>query len=84
MTKKNEYEAVIGLEVHAQLTTNTKAYSSDENIYGATPNTKTSAITLGHPGTLPKANEKVIECAVKLGLAEGAKIRQRNEYARKN
>ena len=62
----------------------TKAYSSDENIYGATPNTKTSAITLGHPGTLPISNKKVIECAVKLGLAVGANIRQRNEYARKN
>lgn len=84
MSVKNEYEAVIGLEVHAQLLTKTKAYSSDENIYGATPNTKTSAITLGHPGTLPISNKKVIECAVKLGLAVGANIRQRNEYARKN
>ena len=84
MTTKNQYEAVIGLEVHAQLTTNTKAYSSDENIYGATPNTKTSAITLGHPGTLPRANKKVVEYAVKLGLAVNAKIRNLNEYARKN
>ena len=80
----DKYEAVIGLEVHAQLLTKTKAYSSDENIYGATPNTKTSVITLGHPGTLPKANKKVIEYAVKLGIAVGAKIRERNEYARKN
>lgn len=84
MSNKYKYEAVIGLEVHAQLLTKTKAYSSDENIYGATPNTKTSAITLGHPGTLPKANKKVIEYAVKLGLAVDAKIRERNEYARKN
>ncbi|MEE2700129.1 MAG: Asp-tRNA(Asn)/Glu-tRNA(Gln) amidotransferase subunit GatB [Bacteroidota bacterium] len=84
MNTENQYEAVIGLEVHAQLLTKTKAYSSDENIYGATPNTKTSVITLGHPGTLPKANEKVIEFAIKLGLAVGAKIRERNEYARKN
>ena len=80
----NKYEAVIGLEVHAQLLTKTKAYSSDENIYGATPNTKTSVITLGHPGTLPRANKKVIEYAVKLGIAVGSKIRERNEYARKN
>ena len=78
------YEAVIGLEVHAQLLTKTKAYSSDENVYGATPNIKTSVITLGHPGTLPKANKKVIEYAVRLGLAVGSKIRERNEYARKN
>ncbi|MEC8853045.1 MAG: Asp-tRNA(Asn)/Glu-tRNA(Gln) amidotransferase GatCAB subunit B, partial [Bacteroidota bacterium] len=84
MSIKNKYEAVIGLEVHAQLLTKTKAYSSDENVYGAIPNTKTSVVTLGHPGTLPKANKKVIEYAVKLGLAVDAEIRERNEYARKN
>ena len=80
----DKYEAVIGLEVHAQLLTNTKAYSSDENVFGATPNTKTSAISLGHPGTLPRSNSKVIEYAVRLGIAVGSKIRERNEYARKN
>ncbi len=79
-----KYKAIIGLEVHAQLLTKTKAYSSDENIYGAIPNTKTSAISLGHPGTLPVSNTKVIEYAVKLGIAVGSKIRKRNEYARKN
>ena len=84
MRENNKYEAIIGLEVHAQLLTKTKAYSSDENVYGAKPNTKTSVITLGHPGTLPKTNKKVIECAVKLGIAVDAKIRYRNEYARKN
>tara|TARA_B100000768_G_scaffold31796_1_gene30312 strand:- start:749 stop:2197 length:1449 start_codon:yes stop_codon:yes gene_type:complete len=84
MNIKEKYEAVIGLEVHAQLLTQTKAYSNDENIYGAAPNTKTSAITLGHPGTLPVSNKKVIEYAVKLGLSVGAKIRKHNEYARKN
>jgi len=80
----DKYEAVIGLEVHAQLLTNTKAYSADENIYGATPNTRTSVISLGHPGTLPRINSKVIEYAVKLGVAVGSNIRERNEYARKN
>ena len=80
----DKYEAVIGLEVHAQLKTNTKAYSNDENVYGAKPNSKTSAITQGHPGTLPVSNEKVIEYAVKLGIAVNAKIREKNEYARKN
>ena len=80
----DKYEAVIGLEVHAQLLTKTKAYSSDENIYGATPNTKISTISLGHPGTLPRSNSKVIESAVKLGIAVNSKIRERNEYARKN
>ena len=59
MRISEKYEAVIGLEVHAQLLTNTKAYSSDENIYGATPNTKTCPITLGHPGTLPVSTQKL-------------------------
>ena len=84
MSIYDKYEAVIGLEVHAQLLTNTKAYSSDENIFGATPNTKTSVISLGHPGTLPRSNSKVIEYAVRLGIAVGSNIRERNEYARKN
>jgi len=84
MKINNKYESVIGLEIHAQLLTKTKAYSSDENIYGAKPNTKTSIISLGHPGTLPRSNSEVIKCAVKLGLAVGSKIREKNEYARKN
>ena len=69
MNLTEKYKPIIGLEIHAQLNTKTKAYSPDENIYGASPNTKTSVISLGHPGTLPKVNEKVIEYAVKLGLA---------------
>ncbi|MBC8510480.1 MAG: Asp-tRNA(Asn)/Glu-tRNA(Gln) amidotransferase subunit GatB [Cryomorphaceae bacterium] len=84
MSLRDKYEVVIGLEVHAQLLTKTKAYSSDESIYGEAPNTKTSVISLGHPGTLPRSNAKVIEYAVKLGIAVGADIRERNEYARKN
>jgi len=84
MSLRDKYEVVIGLEVHAQLLTKTKAYSSDENIYGAIPNTKTSVISLGHPGTLPRTNSKVIEYAVKLGIAVGSDIREHNEYARKN
>jgi len=84
MSLRDKYEVVIGLEVHAQLLTKTKAYSSDENIYGAVPNTKTSVISLGHPGTLPRSNSKVIEYAVRMGIAVGSDIRERNEYARKN
>ena len=84
MSLRDKYEVVIGLEVHAQLLTKTKAYSSDENIYGEAPNTKTSVISLGHPGALPRSNAKVIEYAVKMGIAVGADIRERNEYARKN
>jgi len=51
---REKYEAVIGLEVHAQMLTHSKAYSSDINEYGAHPNTNISVITLGHPGTLPR------------------------------
>ena len=80
----NKYETIIGLEVHVQLSTESKAYCSDANIYGAFPNTCTSPISLGHPGTLPKPNKKVIEYAIKLGLAFNCKINRENEYARKN
>ncbi|GAB4143576.1 MAG: Asp-tRNA(Asn)/Glu-tRNA(Gln) amidotransferase subunit GatB [Bacteroidia bacterium] len=80
----DKYEAVIGLEVHTQLLTKTKAYSSDAAEYGAMPNTLVSPVTLGLPGTLPKANKKVIEFAIRLGLATHCEIRERNEYARKN
>jgi aspartyl-tRNA(Asn)/glutamyl-tRNA(Gln) amidotransferase subunit B len=84
MSIYDKYEAVIGLEVHAQLVTKSKAYSSDSTEYGVLPNTNVSPITLGHPGTLPKANKKVIEYAVRLGLACKSNIREVNEYARKN
>jgi aspartyl-tRNA(Asn)/glutamyl-tRNA(Gln) amidotransferase subunit B len=79
-----KYEPVIGLEVHIQLHTASKAYSSDANEYGSLPNTLVSPITLALPGTLPRHNKKVIECAVKLGLAVEAEIHEYNEYARKN
>jgi aspartyl-tRNA(Asn)/glutamyl-tRNA(Gln) amidotransferase subunit B len=81
---KDKYEAVIGLEVHAQLLTKTKAYSADLNEYGAIPNTNVSVITLGHPGTLPVMNKKTIEYAVKLGLACGCNIAENQHFARKN
>ncbi|MDR0802724.1 Asp-tRNA(Asn)/Glu-tRNA(Gln) amidotransferase subunit GatB [Fluviicola sp.] len=84
MNIKDKYEAVIGLEVHAQLLTKTKAYSSDINEYGAHPNTNVSVVTLGHPGTLPVMNKKTIEFAVKLGLACGCMITEHQHFARKN
>ena len=65
----DQYQAVIGLEVHAQLLTKSKAFSSDRNEYGNMPNSNTSPISLGHPGTLPVLNEKSAEFAVRLGLA---------------
>ncbi|MFT5970136.1 MAG: aspartyl-tRNA(Asn)/glutamyl-tRNA(Gln) amidotransferase subunit B [Flavobacteriales bacterium] len=80
----SKYEAVIGLEVHTQLLTNTKAYSADINAYGNAPNSNISPISLGHPGTLPVSNEKVFEYAVRLGIACDCDITEWNEYARKN
>ena len=80
----SKYETVIGLEIHVQLNTQSKAYCSDSTKYGAAPNTHISPISLGHPGPLPVSNEKVIEYAVRLGLALNCDIRERNEYARKN
>jgi aspartyl-tRNA(Asn)/glutamyl-tRNA(Gln) amidotransferase subunit B len=81
---KENYTLVVGLEVHAQLLTSSKAYSSDSTEYGNLPNTNISVITLAHPGTLPKANEKVVEYAIKMGLACGAEITRYNYYDRKN
>ncbi len=80
----SKYEAVIGLEVHIQLFTKSKAFAPDSTEFGALPNSNVSVITLAHPGTLPKINEKVIEYAVKLGLACNSTIREENQYARKN
>ncbi|MFN5985203.1 MAG: Asp-tRNA(Asn)/Glu-tRNA(Gln) amidotransferase subunit GatB [Fluviicola sp.] len=84
MSIYDKYEAVIGLEVHTQLLTKTKAYSNDINEYGAQPNTNVSVVTLGHPGTLPVMNKKTIEFAVKLGLSVGADIAPNQHFARKN
>lgn len=81
---REKYEVVIGLEIHAQMLTQTKAYSNDINEYGAVPNTNVSAITLGHPGTLPMMNKKTIEYAIRLGLAFDANIADAQYFARKN
>ncbi|MBI0399077.1 Asp-tRNA(Asn)/Glu-tRNA(Gln) amidotransferase subunit GatB [Cyclobacterium marinum] len=81
---KEKYELVIGLEVHAQLLTESKMYTADANSYGKMPNTNISVITLGHPGTLPKVNRKAVEYAVKMGLACNSSITRRNVFARKN
>ena len=79
-----KYEAVIGLEVHAQLSTQSKLFSGDSTRFGAEPNTHISPITLGHPGTLPKTNRKAVEYAIQLGLACGCSIEKDNYFARKN
>ncbi|MCK9481806.1 MAG: Asp-tRNA(Asn)/Glu-tRNA(Gln) amidotransferase subunit GatB [Bacteroidia bacterium] len=79
-----KYKAVIGLEIHVQLNTITKAFCGDANLYGEAPNTLVSPISLGHPGTLPMHNIKAIENATKLGLALNCRITRINQYARKN
>jgi aspartyl-tRNA(Asn)/glutamyl-tRNA(Gln) amidotransferase subunit B len=81
---RDKYQVVIGLEVHAQMLTKSKAYSNDVNEYGAMPNTNISVVTLGHPGTLPVMNKKTIEFAIKLGLACGCNIAENQYFARKN
>jgi aspartyl-tRNA(Asn)/glutamyl-tRNA(Gln) amidotransferase subunit B len=81
---RDKYEVVVGLEVHAQILTHSKAYSNDINEYGASPNSNVSAISLGHPGTLPRMNKKTIEYAIKLGLACGSQIAENQYFARKN
>ncbi len=64
----NKYEAVIGLEVHAQLQTESKLFSSDSAAFGGLPNTHISPVTLGPPGTLPFLNGKAVELAISAGL----------------
>jgi len=80
----NKYDAVIGLEVHAQLNTLSKVFSDDPNSFRTDPNQNVSVISLGHPGSLPRLNAKVIEYALKLGLATDSKISSTVSFARKN
>ncbi|HEY1047427.1 MAG TPA: Asp-tRNA(Asn)/Glu-tRNA(Gln) amidotransferase subunit GatB [Bacteroidia bacterium] len=78
------YEAVIGLEIHVQLLTKSKAYCSDNAEYGGMPNTQVSPITIAHPGTLPVHNSSVVEKAIKMGLALHCDITRYNRFDRKN
>ena len=84
MNNNDKYQVVIGLEVHAQLSTNTKLFCADSTQFGSEPNTQVSPISLAHPGTLPKMNKKAIELAVRLGLALHCEIERDNYFARKN
>ncbi|MBL7844612.1 MAG: Asp-tRNA(Asn)/Glu-tRNA(Gln) amidotransferase subunit GatB [Cyclobacteriaceae bacterium] len=79
-----KYTAVIGLEVHAQLLTESKIFAADSTAYGSAPNTNISAIALAHPGTLPKLNKKVVELAIKMGLACHSQIARFMIFDRKN
>ncbi len=80
----DKYELVVGLEIHAQLSTLSKAFSSDSAAFGAGPNEHVSPVSLGHPGTLPRINKKMVEYAVKMGLACNCSINLTNTFARKN
>jgi aspartyl-tRNA(Asn)/glutamyl-tRNA(Gln) amidotransferase subunit B len=84
MKSKEKYQVTIGLEIHAQLLTNTKIFSTETYKYGELPNTQISPITLAHPGTLPTINKKAIEYAIMMGLSCKAQINEFNIFARKN
>jgi aspartyl-tRNA(Asn)/glutamyl-tRNA(Gln) amidotransferase subunit B len=80
---KTKYEAIIGLETHCQLNTKTKIFSPISTEFGAVPNTNISPICLGYPGVLPVLNEKVLEYAVKAGLALNCQIAPYSKFDRK-
>jgi len=79
-----DYEVIIGLEVHAELSTNTKIYCNCSTEFGADPNTHCCPICTGMPGTLPVLNEKVVEYAIKMGLATNCDIARFSKQDRKN
>ncbi len=79
-----EWETVIGLEIHAQLTADSKIFSGASTAFGAEPNTQACAVDLGLPGVLPVINEKAIEMAVLFGIATNAVIARHSVFARKN
>ena len=78
------FEAVIGLEVHAQLLTQSKAFAPVAPIYGEAPNTMVTPLCLGHPGTLPVVNENLVRYIIKMGLATSCKVAEKSIFARKN
>jgi len=81
---KNNWEIVIGLEIHVQLNTVSKIFSGSSTGFGAKPNSQASIIDLGYPGVLPVLNQSVIEKAIKFGLATNAKISRKTIFSRKN
>ncbi len=82
-TVKTEYEAIIGLETHCQLSTKTKIFSNSSTEFGADPNTNIDPVCMGLPGVLPVLNEKVLEFAVKAGLALNCQIAKYSKFDRK-
>jgi len=80
----NEWEVVIGLEIHAQLATKSKIFSGSATAYGAPPNTQASLVDLAYPGVLPVLNAEAVRMAVKFGLSINAEVARRSVFARKN
>src|SRR5262249_41173121 len=80
----SDWETVIGLEIHAQLSTHSKIFSGSSIAYGAPPNAQANLVDLGYPGVLPVLNGSVVRMAVKFGLAIGARIAPHSVFARKN
>lgn len=79
-----KFEPVIGLEVHVELSTKTKMFSTASNVFGADPNTAVTPVCLGLPGSLPVVNEQAVRYSISLGLALGCEIAETCRFARKN
>jgi aspartyl-tRNA(Asn)/glutamyl-tRNA(Gln) amidotransferase subunit B len=84
MAGRKDWEVVIGLETHTQLTTASKIFSGASTAFGAEPNTQASVVDLALPGVLPVLNKGAVECAIKFGLAIGAHVAEKSIFARKN
>jgi aspartyl-tRNA(Asn)/glutamyl-tRNA(Gln) amidotransferase subunit B len=80
----SDWEVVIGLEIHAQLATQSKIFSGSATAYGAPPNTQANLVDLAYPGVLPVLNAEAVRMAVKFGLSIGAEVARRSVFARKN
>ncbi|MBS0590448.1 MAG: Asp-tRNA(Asn)/Glu-tRNA(Gln) amidotransferase GatCAB subunit B, partial [Proteobacteria bacterium] len=84
MSTYGAWQPVIGLEIHAQLSTTSKLFSGASTAYGAEPNTHTGLVDIALPGTLPVPNRAALDKAIRFGLAVGARIAPHSVFARKN
>ena len=82
--KEGGWETVIGLEIHAQLSTASKIFSGSPTAYGSAPNSQANLVDLAYPGVLPVLNQEAVRMAVKFGLAVDATVAARSVFARKN